>query len=226
MRSPLSREDVLHRVEEVPVSGRRRSNEEAESELPPFENRNPWIRGDRPLKSAAVLVPIVDRPEGLTLLLTKRTDHLDKHPGQISFPGGRVDETDRNAEHTALRETEEEIGLKPELFELIGRLDDFIVGTGFLVTPVMGIIDPPFELDPHDHEVAEIFEAPLDYLIDPNNFEVHQREFYGSMMSYFAVTWNDFFIWGATAGMIRVLSERLLGLSDGSAPRIDPDLRT
>jgi len=175
------------------------------------------------LKPAAVLVPLVDRSEGMTVIMTKRTEHLDKHPGQISFPGGRVDDSDHDAEHTALRETEEEIGLKPSQFEVIGRLDDFVVGTGFLVTPVMGIIQPPFEYDPHDHEVAEIFEAPLDYIIDPENFEVHQREFYGSMMSYFAVTWNDYFIWGATAGMLRVLSERLLGLPEGSAPRSDPE---
>lgn len=205
---------MVRRIEETPVTGQRRSNEEAEDKLLAHDKRNPWIRGDRPLTPAAVLVSMVDRPDGITLLMTKRTDHLDKHPGQVAFPGGRVDDTDRDAEHTALRETEEEIGIKPEQVKIIGKLDDYIVGTGFLVTPVIGIIQPPFDLDPHDHEVAEIFEAPLDYLIDPANFEIHQREFYGSMMSFFAVTWNEFFIWGATAGMLRVLSERILGSPD------------
>ena len=131
---------------------------------------------------------------------------LDK----ISFPGGRVDDSDRNVQHTALRETEEEVGLNPALITIIGELDQYIVGTGYLVSPIIGVIEPPFELVKQEDEVAEIFEAPLDFLISPENFKRYSRNFNGKTHYHFAITWENHFIWGATAGMLRNLSHRLL----------------
>jgi 8-oxo-dGTP pyrophosphatase MutT (NUDIX family) len=148
--------------------------------------------------------------DGLNVMLTKRTDHLNNHGGQISFPGGRVDDSDRDALHTALRETEEEVGLHSKDIEIIGELDEYIVGTGYLVNPIIGVIEPPFELTLHEGEVAEVFEVPLEFLITPENMKRHAREFEGIKRHYFAITWEEYFIWGATAGMLRNLSQRLL----------------
>jgi 8-oxo-dGTP pyrophosphatase MutT (NUDIX family) len=202
----LTRESILDRLADFEPGAEPRSNIDAENAPPPGAERNPWITGDGTLKPAAVLVPLVARENGMTVLLTRRTSHLNNHAGQISFPGGRVDDNDRDAEHTALRETEEEIGLDSRQIDIVGRLEDYIVGTGYLVSPIVGMIEPPFDLDPHDHEVAEVFEAPLDYVLDPDNFERHSRQYEGSERFYFAVTWGDYYIWGATAGMLRNLS--------------------
>ena len=188
----------------------RRSNEVAEPEDLVQEERNEWVAGGKPLIPAAVLVPLVVHEDGLNVMLTKRTDHLNNHGGQISFPGGRVDDSDRDALHTALRETEEEVGLHSKDIEIIGELDEYIVGTGYLVNPIIGVIEPPFELTPHEGEVAEVFEAPLEFLITPENMKRHAREFEGIKRHYFAITWEEYFIWGATAGMLRNLSQRLL----------------
>lgn len=156
------------------------------------------------------MVPLVHREDGLHVMLTKRTEHLNNHAGQISFPGGRVDETDRDVQHTALRETEEEVGLHARHIKIIGQLDTYIVGTGYLVSPIVGVIEPPFKLSPQEDEVAEIFEAPLDFLITPHNFERFARDYNGKTRHHFAITWQDYFIWGATAGMLRNLSQRIL----------------
>ena len=188
----------------------RRSNEVAEPEDLVQEERNEWVAGGKPLIPAAVLVPLVVHEDGLNVMLTKRTDHLNNHGGQISFPGGRVDDSDRDALHTALRETEEEVGLHSKDIEIIGELDEYIVGTGYLVNPIIGVIEPPFELTLHEGEVAEVFEAPLEFLITPENMKRHAREFEGIKRHYFAITWEEYFIWGATAGMLRNLSQRLL----------------
>ena len=118
---------------------------------------------------AAVLFPIVQRPQGHTVLLTQRTDHLRDHAGQVSFPGGRVDAVDVSPQATALRETQEEIGLSPSHIEIFGYLPQYYTGTGFVVTPVVGLLTPPFELQPDPFEVAEIFEVPLSFLLDPAN---------------------------------------------------------
>ena len=144
-----------------------------------------------------------------TVLLTKRTEHLSNHAGQISFPGGRVDDGDDGPEHTALRETEEEVGIDRSRIEIVSHLDDYVVGTGFLVRPVVGFIEPPIDVDKHDHEVDEVFEAPLEFLIDPENVERHHREFNGRVRHFFAITYRDYYIWGATAGMLCNLAERL-----------------
>ncbi|KAA3649426.1 MAG: CoA pyrophosphatase [Proteobacteria bacterium] len=162
------------------------------------------------LRPAAVLVPLIDRSDGLTVLLTRRTDHLHHHPGQVSFPGGRVEAGDRSPEMTALRETHEEIGLHPERVELLGSLADYHTGTGFRVTPVVGLVQPPFELTPDTFEVAEIFEVPLGFLIDPANRRQERLLIDGRERTYYAMPWQHYHIWGATAGMLVMLS-RFLG---------------
>ncbi len=163
-------------------------------------------QGTRPgaevLHAASVLVPIVARPAEPTVLFTQRTAHLKKHSGQISFPGGRAEQADEGPEHTALRETWEEIGLASERIELLGRLSDYHTRTGFRVTPVVGIVLPPFELRPDDNEVAEVFEVPLSFLLDPANHQRHARAFQGRQVQYFAIPWREHYIWGATAGML------------------------
>ena len=154
------------------------------------------------LKAAAVLVPIVARPDELTVLFTRRTGHLKAHSGQVSFPGGRAEARDVSPEATALRETHEEIGLGPERVELLGRLADYHTRTGFRVTPVVGLVTPPLDLNPDAFEVEEVFEVPLSFLLDPANHQRHAREFQGRMVHYFAIPYRDYYIWGATAGML------------------------
>ncbi|MBS1141829.1 MAG: hydrolase [Proteobacteria bacterium] len=169
---------------------------------------------DQPLTPAAVLFPIVLRDGGNTVLLTQRTAHLRDHAGQISFPGGRVEDEDLSPIHTALRETEEEIGLSRERVEIVGFLPEYRTGTGFRVTPVVALVRPPFDLQPDPFEVAEIFEVPLSFLLDPSNHQQHSLHYRGALRNYFAMPYGEYFIWGATAGMIRSLSERLGLLQD------------
>jgi 8-oxo-dGTP pyrophosphatase MutT (NUDIX family) len=159
------------------------------------------------LRHAAVLVPIVQRPLGLTMLLTQRTAHLSAHPGQVSFPGGRTEAGDASPVETALRETEEEIGLDRRHVEIIGELPEHVTASGYLVRPIVGLVEPPFELTAESNEVAEIFEVPLSYLMDGMN---HQRMSFelpngAGRRSFYAMPWERFFIWGATAGMLRNL---------------------
>lgn len=161
----------------------------------------------RAMTAASVLIALVQRPGGLTMLLTLRTAHLTDHAGQISFPGGRAEEVDGSAIETALRETEEEIGLAREHIDVIGVLPDYVTGTGYRVTPVVGLVTPPFELTPDAGEVAEIFEVPLAFLMDGAN---HQRLSFelpegAGRRSFYAMPFERFFIWGATAGMLRNL---------------------
>lgn len=170
---------------------------------------------DQPLTPAAVLFPIVLRDGGQTVLLTQRTAHLRDHAGQISFPGGRVEVEDISPSHTALRETEEEIGLSREHVEILGFLPEYRTGTGFRVTPVVALVKPPFALHLDAFEVAEAFEVPLAFLLDPANHQRHSLHYRGALRNYFAMPYGDYFIWGATAGMIRSLSERL-GLLHGT----------
>ncbi|TAL57009.1 CoA pyrophosphatase [Pandoraea sp.] len=159
-------------------------------------------------RQAAVLVPLVERGEGLTVLLTRRTAHLSAHAGQISFPGGSREPEDPNPVATALRETREEIGLKTEHVEVIGTLPDYVTGTGFRIAPVVGLVAPPFALQADRQEVDEIFEVPLHFLMNPNNHQVRlfkwlvgERHFYA--MPYPRPGGGEFFIWGATAAMLR-----------------------
>jgi 8-oxo-dGTP pyrophosphatase MutT (NUDIX family) len=163
---------------------------------------------DTPLTPAAVLFPIVLRDEGHTVLLTQRAAHLKDHPGQISFPGGRVEAEDLSPTHTALRETVEEIGLDPAQIEVVGFLPEYRTATGFRVTPVVGFVTPPFDLKPDPFEVAEVFEVPLAFLLDPANHQRHSLHYRGALRQYYAMPYGEYFIWGATAGMIRSLAER------------------
>ena len=162
-------------------------------------------------KPAAVLVPLVLRPAAPAVLLTRRTEHLHHHPGQISFPGGRVEKADQSAVATALRETEEEIGLHPSCVELLGALPDYFTGTGFRVTPVVGVVTPPFELTLDAFEVAEAFEVPLSHFLDPANHEEHTIMHEGRLRRFHAMPYQGYFIWGATAGIIMSLYRVLRG---------------
>ena len=151
---------------------------------------------------AAVLIPIVNRPGGLTMLLTQRSDTLPDHPGQISFPGGRQETTDRSPAHTALRESEEEIGLDERHVEILGQVGYYETVTGYAVTPVVGWVEPPFELCADPVEVASVFEVPLTFVLDPGNYIQRQREVAGKVRHYFACPYGERYIWGATAAMI------------------------
>ena len=170
---------------------------------------NPDMRPLPPLTPAAVLVPLVDRADGMTVLLTRRTDHLHDHAGQISFPGGRVEPDDADAVAAALRESHEEIGLADEHVEIAGRLDDYETRTGFRVTPVVGLVTPAFSLRLDDFEVAEVFEVPLGFVLDPANHRLHSRVFENRERQYHAIPYEDYYIWGATAGMLINLYEAL-----------------
>ncbi len=205
-------EDILARFAAADVPGRRTAP------LDPVSGGR--VRGDhdlspelyephRPLKAAAVLVPIVDRPQGVQVLLTRRTDHLHDHAGQISFPGGRIDPGDETPEAAALRETEEEIGLPPAKVSVVGRLDTYIVRTGFEVHPVVGLVRPPFQLALDGFEVAEVFEVPLSFFLRPGSKERHSRVFKGRERFFYAYPYGDYYIWGATAGMLGNLVEVL-----------------
>ncbi|MGB4467132.1 MAG: CoA pyrophosphatase [Azovibrio sp.] len=168
--------------------------------------------GEENLTPAAVLVPLVHRPEGYQMLLTRRTDHLRDHPGQISFPGGRMELDDASPVHAALREAEEEIGLAAHLPRVLGYLPPYRTGTGFKVFPVVALLEPPFDLSLDDFEVAEVFEVPLDFLLDPGNHRQEKLYYRGALREYTAMPYGDHFIWGATAGMILSLYRRLHGL--------------
>jgi 8-oxo-dGTP pyrophosphatase MutT (NUDIX family) len=151
---------------------------------------------------AAVLVAVIDHPGEPTVLFTRRTPHLKAHSGQVSFPGGRTEPSDPGVEFTALRETQEEIGLPPERVEVIARLPEYFTRTGFRVTPVVGIVRPPLELVPDAREVDEIFEVPLAFILDPANHRRASREIGGRAAHYYEIEHNGRIIWGATAGMI------------------------
>lgn len=149
-----------------------------------------------------MLVPIIAHPSALTVLFTRRTPHLRRHSGQVSFPGGRAEPHDPTPESTALRETHEEIGLAPERVEVLARMPDYLTRTGYRVTPVIGLIVPPLELVPDSREVDEVFEVPLAFLLDPANAQRRMREIEGRTVGYYVFEYQDRVIWGATAGML------------------------
>jgi 8-oxo-dGTP pyrophosphatase MutT (NUDIX family) len=158
------------------------------------------------LVPAAVLIPIVLRPGALTVLLTQRTAHLRDHAGQVSFPGGRSEHDDGSPVVTALREAQEEVGLDPAQVEVLGTLEEYRTVTGFAVTPVVALVHPPLNLRLDDFEVADVFEPPLEFLLDPANHRREQVSFQGRMREYWAIPWQGHYIWGATAGMLVRLS--------------------
>jgi len=160
-------------------------------------------------RHAAVLAPIVKRAEGWTMLLTQRAADLPSHAGQVAFPGGRVDPGDLTAVDTALREAHEEVGLEPRFVEPLGGIEPYETGTGFRIAPIVGFVAPGFEQKMDTREVADIFEVPFDFLMNPANHELREAEWRGQKRSFYAMPYEDRFIWGATAGMIRALYERL-----------------
>jgi 8-oxo-dGTP pyrophosphatase MutT (NUDIX family) len=152
--------------------------------------------------AAAVLVPLIDRPEGLSVLLTHRATHLAKHSGQISFPGGRVEPTDADVSGAALREAQEEIGLEPSRVHVFGYLPDHIVISGFRVTPVLSLVTPPFTLELNPAEVSGVFEVPMSHVFDARNHEARMRRVGDEELLLYDIPWQGQNIWGATAGML------------------------
>lgn len=176
---------------------------------------NPHVVGESPYRCAqrpaAVLCGLRERAGRLHVVLTRRAGHLRNHAGQVAFPGGCIDPTDASARHAALREAEEEIGLPPSEVRVLGKLDEYITSSGFHVTPFVGIIAPDFRPIPDPGEVDLVFEPPLDFLMDPANQRRHHVMQNGRRLYYYAMPWNGHYIWGATAAMLKTLSDRLAG---------------
>lgn len=185
-------------------------------EWTPELKREPNI-GQRPSQAAAVLIPIIlrgDQGQEPSILLTQRTQHLSTHAGQIAFPGGKVDDTDLSVEEAALREAQEEVGLSSEFIEVLGTLPSYVTGTAFHITPVVGLVSPLHTITPNPYEVADAFEVPLSFLMDPQNHRFHAWEREGVLRNWYSMPYletprlpcsapTERFIWGATAGMIR-----------------------
>lgn len=174
--------------------------------------------GDQPrpgphdnLTRASVLIPVINRGRGSTVLFTQRTAHLNDHAGQISFPGGRAEESDPDPAFTALREAEEEVGLARSHVEVLGRIPEYRTGTGFLVTPVVGWVETPVTFTPDPFEVAEVFEVPFRFLMNPANHRVETAFFRDRLRTYYALSFEGRYIWGATAGMLVSLYRVLAG---------------
>ena len=161
------------------------------------------------LRDAAVLIPVVDRGGDASVILTKRTEKLRRHSGQIAFPGGTIDATDPTPEFAALRETEEEIGLSADFIEVIGRMPDYVSGSGFRIAPVLSIVQPGFMLTINEDEVDDAFEVPLSFLMDPANHNRESRMWQDRERFFYTMPFGDWYIWGVTAGIIRTLYERL-----------------
>ncbi len=159
-------------------------------------------------KPAAVLIGLIDRPGGTTVLLTERATHLRSHSGQVAFPGGKIDPGE-DAVDAALREAEEEIGLSRAHVEPFGMLDPYLSGSGYRIMPVVAQVHPPFELTINHHEVADTFEAPFAFVMNPENHQRQSREWKGAIRHFYAMPWENHYIWGVTAGILRNMYERL-----------------
>jgi len=161
------------------------------------------------LHDAAVLVPVVDHREGATIILTERSSRLRSHSGQIAFPGGRIDPTDASPEEAALREAEEEIGLDPSQVEVVGRMPDYVTGSGYRIRPILSVVRPGFFLTLNADEVEDAFEVPLSFLMDPANHRRESRIWRERERFYYTMPYGERFIWGVTAGILHMLYERL-----------------
>jgi 8-oxo-dGTP pyrophosphatase MutT (NUDIX family) len=193
------------RLDPLSAVARETARTRSDNDLNPGWDNHPEQR------PAAVLAPIIKRASGWTMLFTERSVETPAHPGQISFPGGRVHESDASAVETALRETEEEVGLARTFIEPLGAWDRYDTITGFRVTPIVGLVEPGFTLTLDPREVASVFEAPLDFLMNDANHEVREAQWQGRTRYYYVMPYEGHNIWGATAGMIRGLWERLYG---------------
>lgn len=162
-----------------------------------------------PLRDAAVLIPVVDYGDEASVILTKRTEKLRSHSGQISFPGGRIDPTDSSPEFAAMREAEEEIGLRPDFVEVVGRMPDYISGSGFRISPILSVVKPGFDLTINEDEVDDAFEVPLSFLMNEANHNRESRVFKERERFFYTMPFGERYIWGITAGIIRVVYERL-----------------
>ena len=170
-----------------------------------------WPAPEKPvIRPAAVLVGLIDRGDDFGVLLTLRPETMASHAGQVAFPGGRI-EPGETALQAALREAHEEVGVTPDTVRILGQGDTYLTGTGFAVAPFVGILPADFVAVPHAREVADVFETPLSFLMDSANHERHEREFRGALRAYYAMPHNGRYIWGATAGMIKALYDRLYG---------------
>jgi 8-oxo-dGTP pyrophosphatase MutT (NUDIX family) len=175
-------------------------------------NPEVWPKHDQPLRPASVLVPLVERGAGLFVVLTRRAALLRHHPGQISFPGGKQDEGDENALAAALREAEEEIGLRGRDVTVLGQFDPHETVTRFCVTPFVGLVSEGFVPRIDRTEVEEVFEVPLGFLLDPANLQVHRFRRLGHWRNYYAIPYGPYYIWGATARMLKALGDRIHGV--------------
>ncbi len=174
-------------------------------------NENYVAHDPASLRAAAVLVPVIDRAPGATVLLTVRTTHLPAHAAEIAFPGGKIEPSDTSPVEAALRETQEEIGLDRSNIEIIGRLDSWRTGTGYQIEPVLAIVRPPLSLTLDPFEVVETFETPLRFLMSGDNYATEAREWRGTKRIFHTIPFGDRYIWGATAGILRHMRERLYG---------------
>ena len=197
----LTPESIIKRFDDYPRNSLQiRGDHDLNSGLPITKN----------LISAAVLIGLIKYPGKLAVLLTQRTSHLQHHPGQISFPGGQSNPNDKSPEETALRETEEEVGLHRRYIKPIGRLCEYVTRTGFSITPVVAFIEPTFSITHDPFEVEEVFEVPLDFLLNPANHKRHRRKFGKQTREFHAMPFEGHYIWGATAGILINLYEFLI----------------
>jgi 8-oxo-dGTP pyrophosphatase MutT (NUDIX family) len=164
---------------------------------------------ETPYRDAAVLMPVVAREQGVTMILTQRTAHLAAHAGQVAFPGGKIDPTDASPAAAALREAEEEIGLRPNLVEVVGYLNPYLARTGYRIIPVLGRVDPAHQLKLNAHEVEHVFEVPMSFLMNPANHHQNSRVLLGAQRNFYEMPFEGHYIWGITAGIIRTLYERI-----------------
>jgi 8-oxo-dGTP pyrophosphatase MutT (NUDIX family) len=175
-----------------------------------------WPRPEQKIyRKAAVLVALIDRGDDYGVLLTLRPDSMAQHAGQIAFPGGRIESDDLTPLAAALREGSEEVGIDPLSVTILGQGDPYLTGTGFSIAPFVGVLPPGFTPQPHPREVADVFETPLSFLMNPANHQRHEREYKGALRAYYAMPHNGRYIWGATAGMIKSLYDRLYGPGEG-----------
>ena len=203
-----SEEEVRERAAKLLLSEPPSVYRRSDGDLNPDLDLEPFGRA---VQAAAVLVPIVAHEPEVTMMLTLRTAHLQTHAGQVAFPGGKIDADDRDEIAAALREAEEETGLPAAHVEPLGYLDGYLTGTNYRVVPVVAMVKPGFAIRPAADEVEAVFEVPLRFLMSPENHQIHSREWQGKLRHFYAMPFGERYIWGATAGMLKSLYDRLYG---------------